>query len=301
MFAGLTVLSDNKKIRIDPDHPPYPRSKSKLTMNPISFMSANFVARQLNYQLSGGVANWMDGDRATQEYFRPIETYAERFDALLTEVVALGFGAIDIWLAHLHPQWATPDHIAIAKVLLEKHELSVPSLAGGFGTTMAEFSMSCRIANELGATVLGGGTALLPKERAAVIEILREHGMRLGIENHPEKTPQELLRKIGDDAPDVIGACVDTGWFGTQGYDAADALDELGEAVFYVHLKDVSKMGGHETCRLGEGVVPIQECVMILQKLGYTGALSIEHEPFDFDPREDCRLGLARLQKWLEP
>jgi L-ribulose-5-phosphate 3-epimerase len=39
------------------------------SMNLISCMSANYVARQLNYQRTGG---WGQGETATNLYFKPI-------------------------------------------------------------------------------------------------------------------------------------------------------------------------------------------------------------------------------------
>ena len=65
----------------------------------LSFVTANFVARQLDYRMEKG---WMQGDDATQAWFSPLATFAERFDAMLGEVKALGFSAIDLWAAHLH-------------------------------------------------------------------------------------------------------------------------------------------------------------------------------------------------------
>ena len=68
-------------------------------MTQISFMTANYVARQLDYNMTEG---WMQGDDAVNAYFAPIATYAERFGALLAEIQGLGFTAIDLWLAHLN-------------------------------------------------------------------------------------------------------------------------------------------------------------------------------------------------------
>ena len=68
------------------------------------------------------------------------------------------------------------------------------------------------------------------------------------------------------------------------------------EYVFHVHLKDVRAPGSHETCRYGQGIVPIRACVEALQKLGYQGAISVEHEPEDFDPTDDCKANLATLR-----
>lgn len=96
-------------------------------MNTISFMSANFVARQLDCHMTGG---WMQGDNATNDYFRPIETFGERFGALLADVSAMGFRAIDLWIAHLNPGWATDEHISMARELPAEHKLAVASLAG---------------------------------------------------------------------------------------------------------------------------------------------------------------------------
>jgi sugar phosphate isomerase/epimerase len=265
-------------------------------MNTISFMSANYVARQLGYNMTGG---WGQGDRASNEYFRPIETFPERFEEMLLEITDLGFTAIDLWLAHLNPAWATAEHVASARDLLAKFGLPVVSLAGGFGATPEEFAATCRLAVELGAPLLGGRTPLLEKDRQAVISLLKQHGLKLGVENHPEKTPADLLAQIGDDGGGTIGACVDTGWFATQGYDAAAAIEELRDVLFHVHLKDVLAAGAHDTCGYGKGVVPIERCARTLQRIGYAGAISVEHEPEHYSPNDDCVAALALLDGWL--
>ena len=92
---------------------------------------------------------------------------------------------------------------------------------------------------------------------------------------------------------------VDTGWYGTQGYDAAQAIEKLGDNVFIVHLKDVLEPDGHETCRFGRGCVPIEACVRVLKDRGYSGYYGVEHEPEEYDPTEDCKANLKMLQEWL--
>jgi sugar phosphate isomerase/epimerase len=265
-------------------------------MNTISFISANFVARQLGYRMTEG---WMQGDSATNDYFRPIDTFAERFDAMLGEAQAMGFSAIDIWLAHLHWTSATDEHIAAAREALQQRGLSVPSLAGGFGATPAEFESACRLARALGADVLAGMTPLLREDRPTVIALLREYDVKLGLENHPEKTPEEMLAQIGDGAGGLIGTAIDTGWYGTQGYDAAQAIERLRDHIVHVHLKDVRAPGGHETCRYGAGCVPIEACVQTLKAIGYRGPIGVEHEPELHDPTEDCIANLGMLREWL--
>lgn len=262
--------------------------------NPISFMSANYVARALDYHMPRG---WGQGDRATQERFRPIATFAERFDEILADVRALGFTAMDLWTGHLNPSWATDEHVATAKRLLAERGLAVPTLAGWFGSSREEFEASCRLAAALECPVLGGSSSVLDEDRPWVVETLARHGLKLGVENHPEKTPQALLDRIGDGGG-VIGATVDTGWFGTQGYDAAAALAELAPQLLAVHLKDVRAVGAHDTCALGAGVVPVERCLETLARVGYRGAIAIEHEPEDRDPTEEVRESLAVVRAW---
>lgn len=265
-------------------------------MPTLSFMTANYVARQLGYRMTAG---WMEGEAATQAHFRPLDTFRQRFDHLLAEIRGLGFDAIDLWLAHLHPSWATPDHIAIASDLLAHHNLAVISLAGWFGGSRADFETVCQLAVALDAPILGGNTGLLASDRDWLVSALRRHGLRLGLENHPEKTPAELLARLGEGDADVIGVALDTGWFGTQGYDAALAIRALAPLLVHVHLKDVLAAGSHDTCRLGAGVVAVRECVQALLDLGYTGGVSIEHEPEHFNPNDDVRASLALVRSWL--
>ena len=71
---------------------------------PISFVTANFVARQLDYRMTRG---WPEGDQATNAWFSPLTSYEERLAAMLGEIVELGFAAIDLCGAHLSWRWAT--------------------------------------------------------------------------------------------------------------------------------------------------------------------------------------------------
>lgn len=277
-------------------------------MNPtVSFMSANFVARQLGYHMPAG---WGQGDQATQEFFRPLATFAGRFDAMLAEIKELGFGAVDLWGAHLHYAWATPEHIALAKQALGRHGLRVVSYASWVTGGVADLRAACRLCRELGIPVIGGFIELVGKDRAAAAGVLREFGVVYGYENHPEGSVAEVLEKVGVGDEDVIGVAVDTGWFGTRGVDALDATERLLPRIKHVHLKDVKaprpeKSGfpfidmGHETCRLGAGIVPVEAITRFLIGRGYRGALAVEHEPEDFDPREECAASRRDVIRWI--
>ena len=265
-------------------------------MTTISFMSANFLARESGYHLTGG---WMAGDRATNAHFAPLDSFASRFATLLHAVRGMGFQALDLWTAHLNPAWATPEHIAIVRGLLAEQQMQLISLAGGFGQTRAEFLAACRLAAALEVPLLGGGTPLLFSDQAFVIGALRDHKVQLGYENHPERSAREVLAKLGDEGADCLGVTVDTGTFATEGCDAAIAVRELSQRLLHVHLRDVRGVGQEDSCRLGTGIVPFQECLQALRDCDYRGGLSVEHEPETFDPTQDCIASLAQLQRWL--
>jgi L-ribulose-5-phosphate 3-epimerase len=67
-----------------------------------------------------------------------------------------------------------------------------------------------------------------------------------------------------------------------------------------VHLKDVKTVGEpHDTCRWGEGVVDVRACMDAADRIGYSGAIAIEHEPEEHDPSDEIRAMREELEEWL--
>ena len=260
----------------------------------ISFMSANYVAKELGY---GATDEWGPFDLATNTAFEPLETFPARFDALLTSITGIGYDTIDLWFAHLNWRWATPEHVAVAREALTRHGVRVVAFAGGIGSTIADVEAACRLANDLDVDLIAGLGGIVHTDRDAAAEVLDAHGVRFGLENHPERTPAEVLAAIGDAGS--LGAAVDTGWWATQGYDPVDAIRELSDRLFHVHLKDVEEPGTHVSCMHGEGCARIADCVDALLELGYSRAVSIEHEPFDRDPTAECTRMLTLITQQL--
>jgi L-ribulose-5-phosphate 3-epimerase len=263
-------------------------------VNPISFMSANYVAKELGY---GAADEWGPFDVATNAAFEPLEAFPARFDELLASITGIGYDTIDLWFAHLNWRWATPEHAAIAREALARHGVSVVAFAGGIGNTVADVEAACRLANDLDVDLIAGLGGIVHTDRDAATAVLDAHGVRFALENHPERTPAEVLDAIGDARS--LGAAVDTGWWATQGYDPVDAIRELSDRLFHVHLKDVEEPGTHLSCMHGEGCARIADCVDALLELGYTGALTIEHEPFDRDPTAECARALTQITEQI--
>ena len=129
-----------------------------------------------------------------------------------------------------------------------------------------------------------------------------KYGVQWAFENHPQKSVEQILDRIGGDNHKQYGNCgvaLDTGWCGTQGLDALEAVKRLRDVLLLVHLKDVKAAGRHDTCALGEGIVPVEQVVRYLVQSGWQGDISIEHEPYDRDPMPEVRRSLERVREWI--
>ncbi len=267
-------------------------------MNSISFITANFVGRELGYQVTEG---WHQGNNATNDYFRPIDTFRKRFDALLREIKDLGFQAIDLWIAHLHWAWATKDHTKIANSLIAKHHMQISSMAGNFGENRLEFEAACRVANAMEVRLLTGSAPFLASHRKVAVDILRQYNLEIALLNHQEKDTDSLLRKIGNDNHDIIGVAIDTGWFHMMGVDLMEAFEALAPNLKLVQLKNIKSIDETTTCLYNKGCIPIEDCVKKLKEIKFNGTITIEHYLFDNNPAEECRQNFELLKNWLGP
>ena len=144
-------------------------------MNRISFMGANLVAQQLDWRMTEG---WAQGDRAANEWYRPLATFEERFDAFVGGAVELGFDTVDVWHPMLSFEWATDAHVDAARRVIARHGVVVASYGSNYGDTVEKFRRANEIAAALGTRILGGQTPLLFTDRDAVIATLVHHHVR---------------------------------------------------------------------------------------------------------------------------
>ena len=191
----------------------------------VSFITANFVARESGYRLDPFV--WAEADRATVEAFHG-PRFGEKFDELCRLVKGAGFANVDLWVAHLNPRVATDSMVDEAAAILKTHGLRVVAYTAGLGrpenATRADGERVYQVAKKIGAPLLGVG--LHPSNARLAFDLGREYGIKYAIENHPERTPQELLARIGDYG-EWIGVTEDTGFWPRFGYDPVQATREL--------------------------------------------------------------------------
>jgi sugar phosphate isomerase/epimerase len=144
---------------------------------------------------------------------------------------------------------------------------------------------------------LGGVAQVADDDRTGVAALLGHYGLKLGLENHLEQTAEAMAARLGPEG--IVETVVDTGSYATHGYDPLKALQVLSGRVVHVHLRDVPGPGEEDSCSFGHGCVPLAACVKALLEAGYAGPLSIEHNPADHDPSEECRASLDLLRNWM--
>ncbi len=246
----------------------------------IAFNTANLVGRFTNYRYE--LKNW-----GAQHQKTIAQMDAAAWDAICREIAAAGFHAIEVWEAHAAPESLDRRKAALWKRVLHEHGLQPVAYAGGLRRETLQICQWLDIPH-----VDGGLRGQNPEQATA---LCREMGVRFNLENHPEKSAAEVVTKIGG-GNEWLGACVDTGWFGTQGADVPATIRTLGKLVRHTHIKDVRAAGAHETCLLGEGIVNVAGCLAALREMDYTGWYSWEDEPEDRNPFDSA----VRNRQWLE-
>lgn len=148
-----------------------------------------------------------------------------------------------------------------------------------------------------------------------------EYGQSLGIktcsENHGHvaQDSDRVERLFNAVNHENFGLLVDFGNFSCVDEDNVTAVSRVAPYAFHVHCKDmrvfpgtgpkpfgsVMTRGGNFLMGtvIGEGQVPIKQCLRIMKRTGYDGFASIE-----FEGKEDCINGIARgfenLKKYIK-
>lgn len=257
-------------------------------MIPVSFISGNYVARALNYN---GSNNWGEHDRAT------VALPPRAFGDVARDVMAAGFEAIDVWSGHCSWKDHTPDRLELIKGYVSQYDLAITSYVGRGPEEADDVRTLCRWIKQLGTPLFVGD---FPMDLLG--DIQRQCGqfdVRFAFENKTETSIDGILERIGGGKHSKIGLALDTGWCGTSGIDALEAVKTLREHISIMHLKDVQAAGAHDTCAIGDGIVPCEQIVRYLDEEGWRGMLCLEHLPFDRDPMPEVQTSVERVKSWM--
>jgi len=255
----------------------------------IAFITANYFARASHYKTS--IDEWGAAERRVIE-----QASLAEFDRICGDIAQAGFCEMELWMAHAWPKFMTPDLAEEMKAIWRRHGLSVIGYSCSLGDPVRSprwTRLVFEAAAMLGLDTITSG--LSAASAPLVNDLCREYDVRVAVENHPEKHPDDIRRILAD--YDRLGACVDTGWFATQGFPADRAIRLLKDRLIHVHLKDVREAGRHRTVAPGTGVADIAGCLDALEEIGYDGTLSIEHEAEDHDPTAACAEALRWVNK----
>jgi len=154
----------------------------------------------------------------------------------------------------------------------------------------------------------------IAKNARMVTEYAETLGIKTCTENHGfiAQDSYRVEKLFNSVAHDNYGLLVDVGNFLCADEDPITAVSRVAPYAFHAHVKDFrfSKTpfdnGGLMTrganyligCTIGEGIVPVKQCLAILKRAGYDGYISLEYEGI-----EDCMLGISRglekIKKYL--
>jgi sugar phosphate isomerase/epimerase len=225
---------------------------------------------------------------------------------IVTEAQRMGYNGIELrFVADQRDLLATPElqkeMIPLAKQQLKEANLAVCSVDSSVQLVNQDDAMieagkrHIDLAADLGAPFMRvfGGT--LPKDKskdsafqtAAVnFRALADHAsgrkVRVLIETHDDFSSAEsvaqLLKRVNHPNTGVL-------WdihhpYRIHGETPAQAFAAIGPHVHHVHVKDSKDIGGGKFryCLLGEGDVPIAQCLNLLKTAGYDGWIALEWE-----------------------
>lgn len=123
------------------------------------------------------------------------------------------------------------------------------------------------------------------------------------------ETPDEVRELFKRTDADLVGLCLDTGHWHLGGGDAVECVQEFGERVRYLHLKDCDhavlervrkeRLNYFQAveaglfCPLGKGNVDFPAVLAEMEKLGYDGWAIVEQDVLVDDPAAPKRISQA--------
>lgn len=236
----------------------------------------------------------------------------------------LGFAGIELDLGASYEEtmlWSMEGRQAL-RTIIEQSGIELSSLCLGVCWTYSPandsagtrdrirrvITASCAYAAELGAKWIlvpvtpggeevehGTGTARWIEMMASVAPVAADLGVVLCLENVGRgygKSAAELASMVDTVDSDGLGVYYDVGNAVAFGYDPVEEIKFLGPRIGMVHIKD------RDADLLGQGVVPIPECLQALREIGYDDWLVLETPPTE-DPEAAARYNLEYLRGLL--
>jgi sugar phosphate isomerase/epimerase len=131
-----------------------------------------------------------------------------------------------------------------------------------------------------------------------------DEGLELALENHGDLRASEIDALLDEVDEPALGVCFDTANALRVGEDVVEAARLLAPRVRMVHLKDVEPLenvvdpvAGPRSLPYGEGIIPLEDVLDILDRHGFDGSVCIEIA--QLGPGVDERELAASCVAWL--
>jgi len=152
-----------------------------------------------------------------------------------------------------------------------------------------------------------------------ILDVFDQEGVRFGLEVHPTEiaydfvTTEKTLEAVG--RREAFGINLDPSHFAHQFLDAAAFAIEFADRIYHVHVKDAKRRldgrrsilashlnfgderRGWDFVSPGHGDVDFEEFVRALNRIGYSGPLSIEWEDSGMDREYGAQDALAFVRR----
>jgi len=106
-------------------------------------------------------------------------------------------------------------------------------------------------------------------------KLTEEYGVKVGIHNHGEPTPDQVTKLLAGRSNRVCIA-PDNGHWSRRGIENIESLKRFEGRIASIHLKELNE--AKSDVPYGEGVVPVTGILECLDKMDYKGPIIIEYE-----------------------
>ena len=207
-------------------------------------------------------------------------------DQALAMTSRLGLKHICLKDVHLSLK-STPEQIAEAVAKAKAAGLDVYACGVVSMRKPADVDQAFEYAKAAGMRVIVAmpSVAMLPQ----IEQQVQKHDIRLAIHNHGPgdkifPTPDLAYEKIKT-LDRRVGLCIDIGHTLRIGGDPYRAAEQFADRLFDIHMKDIDAATEKgQAIEIGRGITDIPRFLRILDKVGYSGIVSFEHEKDSADP-----------------
>ncbi|HPO16101.1 MAG TPA: sugar phosphate isomerase/epimerase family protein [Candidatus Hydrogenedentes bacterium] len=218
------------------------------------------------------------------------------FEGSIQCLKSLGLPLMEYCSVHFPPDASTANFLSLKKRLVEAG-VQVPCFGvEGFTADAAANRKKFEFAKTLGVEILTADPT--PDAFDSLDELCEEFQIKIGIHNHGPGARYDGVRdtlKAVQGRHPFIGACVDTGHAIRSGEAPHEVIEQLGERVHSLHLKDW-QLGGEEQV-LGEGELDLVKVAQVIKAIQFDGPIVMEYELEPDNPVPGMKKG---LENWLQ-